>query len=200
MTECQARKKKKKKSCLVSHPIFFLSRSFSLLLFQTCVIACCLQAAVNTQKHWLTRLWRMGKGTCFFFSFPNDYTRACLFCYVRSNAVGTLHVWWRGQLYISGLQVTPWIWDVACMTWWWELSWALWKGTRCNYIHCRCMPMTLLFFSSLFQLHELEKEKKRNLNFLPLWTQACLHLVTKWSLIRAWSFPSQNPKHFLNIH
>lgn len=153
-------KKKKKKilPCFPSH--FFLSRSFSLLLFQTCVIACCLQAAVNTQKHWLTRLWRMGKGTCFFFSFPNDYTRACLFCYVRSNAVGTLHVWWRGQLYISGLQVTPWIWDVACMTWWWELSWALWKGTRCNYIHCRCMPMTLLFFSSLFQLHELEKEKK----------------------------------------
>lgn len=154
------KKKKKKNPALFPIPFFFLSRSFSLLLFQTCVIACCLQAAVNTQKHWLTRLWRMGKGTCFFFSFPNDYTRACLFCYVRSNAVGTLHVWWRGQLYISGLQVTPWIWDVACMTWWWELSWALWKGTRCNYIHCRCMPMTLLFFSSLFQLHELEKEKK----------------------------------------
>lgn len=171
-----SRKKKKKNSA----PIFF--SLFSAIVFSS--LFCSSEPATLlaiykkqiTQKQWLTRLWKMRKGNVFSFFFLlskwlhvslslSDKRGSWHLKCVMTKKSCTLAVLWA---------VTSWTRDdVACMTWWWESSWALWKGTR-NYIHCRCTPMTLLLLFS-FQLN-MNWERKKKINnekegrgILPLW-------------------------------
>lgn len=170
-------KKKKRNSAPIFFFAFFSNCFFlPLLLFRTCDVACHLQEANNTETVANTSLKNeKGKRVFLFFFLLSKWLHVSL---SLSDKRGSWHlkcVMTKKSCTLAVLwAVTSWTRDdVACMTWWWESSWALWKGTR-NYIHCRCTPMTLLLLFS-FQLN-MNWERKKKINnekkgrgILPLW-------------------------------